>query len=1147
MIMPYSFTYFKPEVKEWFISNVPISYRVLDVGPGIGTYSDILRSSGYKLDAIEIFEPYIEKYNLKEKYDNVYIGDITLFNIDDYDFIILGDVLEHLKVDDAVNLINSIINSGKECLVAVPYKMEQGEHEGNIYETHHQPDLTIDVMKERYSKLECIYNNEYYGYYTYINIKFEKAYVLYANASYFDTVLSCVKSIKTFSDVPVIVYMLNSKLKIDGALTINWECDVDIIHKQKYIDRTNDKVYKLLIQRPLIVKDALMNHAKSVAYIDADSVATKYVDNIFTMFDNKSVHPYFVEGMYEYLLINGKGGAINKNDLSTTLEHPACELFNVNQYVRQKYRQTGYFVSGQNCIEFLDEWYNMCIHPEVLAHHTHYAPYHEETIVNVLLWKKNIHIGLPYIYINGSYDTINEVYDTIGFNGKDNTVREWVKIPKTKSNLLFFHGEKDSVIMNKMIAKLNSKLKILFLAPHLSTGGMPAFLLKRIEALKSNNDVEIFVVEYQCYSIDYVVQRNQIMNIVNPNFRTLWENKMELFDVINDWKPDVIHIDEMSERLDREMVTKLYSNKRSYRIVETCHDVSFNPNDKMFHPDAYAFCTPHHLKTFNNTISYKQVIEFPIEDLKNKKCIWDEAMMDLDFDFSKEHVVNVGLWTSGKNQKEAVELARQMPDVQFHFIGNMAPNFRDYWHPIILDLPDNCKIWGERDDVYKFLMASDVFMFNSTWECNPLVIREAIGHECKILARDLPQYCGMFDGYITPIGDNLKQQLEQALEEPVTYTIPTNQFINFRDNHIALYKQVVSSATQMSNVSINQHFVNNPFLEIKGTSDSVFKICFYDEHNILQYENTIKANHWVKLNRQWYTKWSTKVWENDEVIYNNVLSLENKRVYIAFDSSSLGDTIAWIPYCLEFKNKHNCDVIVSTFHNYLFESVYPELEFIKPGTPVSNIYAQYNLGWHYDINKEPALPNTIKLQQAATNILGLDFEEIKPRIAFTSSNKFDSKYVTIATNSTAGCKFWTKEGWQEVINFLVNKGYKVINVSKEKNPFDNCTQLEDYSMNNTINTIYYSEFFIGLSSGLSWLAWALGKQVVMIANFSEKDHEFSCIRITNDTLCHGCWNSPNEKFDKGDWDWCPRHKNTPRHFECHRGISSNDVIIKLPL
>ena len=1145
MIMPYSFTYFKPEVKEWFISNVPISYRVLDVGPGIGTYSDILRSSGYKLDAVEIFEPYIEKYNLKEKYDNVYIGDITLFNIDDYDFIILGDVLEHLKMDDAIKLINSIINSGKECLVAVPYTMEQGEHEGNIYETHHQPDLTIEVMKERYSKLECIYNNEYYGYYTYINIKFEKAYVLYANAAYFDTVLSCVKSIKTFSDVPIIVYMLNSKLKIDGALTINWECDIDVIHKQKYIDRTNDGVYKLLIQRPLIVKDALMNYAKSVAYIDADSVATKYVDNIFTMFDNKSVHPYFVEGMYDYLLINGRGGAASRKDLSTTLEHPACELFNVNQYVRQKYRQTGYFVSGQNCIEFLDEWYAMCTHPEVLANHTHYAPYHEETIVNVLLWKKNIHIGLPYIYMNGSYDTINEVYDTIGFNGEDNTVREWVKIPKTKSNLLFFHGEKDSTIMNKMIAKLNSKLKILFLAPHLSTGGMPAFLLKRIEALQTSGNIDILVVEYQCYSLDYVVQREQIKNLVPVH--TLYEDKNELFQIIQQFKPDVIHIDEMSERLDREMVTKLYSTDREYRIVETCHDVSFTPDDKIFHPDAYAFCTPHHLKTFSNTTSYKQVIEFPIEDLKNKKCIWDEAMMDLDFDFSKEHVVNVGLWTSGKNQKEAVELARQMPNVQFHFVGNMAPNFREYWYPIILNLPDNCKIWGERDDVYKFLMASDVFMFNSTWECNPLVIREAIGHECKILARNLPQYCGMFDEYITPIGDDLKQQLEEALEQPVTYTIPADGFINFRDDHIALYKQVVSSTIQMSNVTIVHNFVNNPFLEIKGTSNSVFKVCFYDEHDVLQYQNTIKANHWVRLNRQWYTKWTTKVWENDKLIFNQSLNAYNKRVYIAFDSSSLGDTIAWIPYCLEFKNKHNCDVIVSTFHNYLFESVYPELEFIKPGTSVSNIYAQYTLGWHYDLDKEPALPNTIPLQQTATNILGLDYQEIKPRIAFIPRNNLYGKYVTIATNSTAGCKFWTKEGWQEVINHLVKEGYKVINVSKEKNPFDNCTQIEDYSMDNTINTIYYSEFFIGLSSGLSWLAWGLGLPVVMIANFTEEDHEFKCIRITNTNVCHGCWNDANEKFDKGDWDWCPRHKNTPRHFECHRGISSNDVIIKLPL
>ena len=99
-------------------------------------------------------------------------------------------------------------------------------------------------------------------------------------------------------------------------------------------------------------------------------------------------------------------------------------------------------------------------------------------------------------------------------------------------------------------------------------------------------------------------------------------------------------------------------------------------------------------------------------------------------------------------------------------------------------------------------------------------------------------------------------------------------------------------------------------------------------------------------------------------------------------------------------------------------------------------------------------------------------------------------------------------------------------------------------MEHTMDVIHYSDFFIGLSSGLSWLAWAMNKKVVMISNFTEDNHEFvsKCIRITNKSVCHGCWNNPNFKFDKGDWNWCPIHKNTPRHFECHTSITAQMVI-----
>jgi len=677
-------------------------------------------------------------------------------------------------------------------------------------------------------------------------------------------------------------------------------------------------------------------------------------------------------------------------------------------------------------------------------------------------------------------------------------------------------------------------MKILFLAPHLSTGGMPAFLLKRIECLSG---IDITVVEYANYSDEYVVQKNRIKSLVS-NFYTLQGDKaaqlVKLLEGI-----DIVHVDEMIERLS-DVAHVVYSEDRTWRIVETCHDVSFDPKSKFYHPDAYAFCTPYHLKTFTNVSSYKKVIEFPIDDKVDSFYDQMEARKILGFANNKKHVVNIGLWTPGKNQGEGLEIARKYPHMMFHFVGNQAANFQQYWKPLMKDLPENVRIWGERNDTDRFLKAADIFMFNSTWECNPLVLREAISHQLPIVARNLPQYEDMFTPYLHPIDTDLDTIV-------CNYNIPTNNTsLKFGIDHDVLYRHVltlpITKQEMKSNITISQNFIENPFLEIKGSSINKFRVRFYDDKGVLHYSSEIGANSWVKLNRQYFTKWITRVWENNKLIYENVLNLKGKRVYIAFDSSSLGDNIAWVAYCLEFKKKHNCHVIVSTFKNFLFKDVYPELEFVNPGDIVLDVYAMYKIGWFYDSNKEPALPNTVNLQKCAANILGLDYQEIRPRISYQIGNNLYGRYVTIATNSTAGCKFWTKEGWQGVINYLVEQGYSVVNVSKERNPFDNCIQIEDDSMENTMNVIHHSEFFIGLSSGLSWLAWAMGKKVVMISNFTQPNHEFSCIRITKKNVCNGCWNNPKFRFDKGDWNWCPIHKGTDRQFECHTAITAQDVI-----
>ena len=146
----------------------------------------------------------------------------------------------------------------------------------------------------------------------------KQALVLYASESYADTVEACVYSLNQYSNIPKLVYMLNSDRQIKGAITIRWDCDAINPYQTEYIDRTSLDIYKLLIQRPLIVADAL-KYAETVAYIDSDSVATKYASTIFNMFDESSHIPYFVEGIYDYLHVGDRGGAESRDDLSTTL------------------------------------------------------------------------------------------------------------------------------------------------------------------------------------------------------------------------------------------------------------------------------------------------------------------------------------------------------------------------------------------------------------------------------------------------------------------------------------------------------------------------------------------------------------------------------------------------------------------------------------------------------------------------------------------------------------------------------------------------------------------------------------------------------------------------------------------------------------
>mgnify|MGYP001103995945 CR=1 FL=1 len=163
--MPYSYKYFKGDVQSHFKSKVNTDVKILDVGPGCGTYADLLKDSGFKMDCLEIWEPYVHQFNLSEKYENVILGNIVDFDFTGYDYIIMGDILEHLTVADAQEIMRKIEANNIKTLVAVPYEYEQGERDGNVYETHLQPELTPELMNSQYPTLKLFVGDDQYGYY----------------------------------------------------------------------------------------------------------------------------------------------------------------------------------------------------------------------------------------------------------------------------------------------------------------------------------------------------------------------------------------------------------------------------------------------------------------------------------------------------------------------------------------------------------------------------------------------------------------------------------------------------------------------------------------------------------------------------------------------------------------------------------------------------------------------------------------------------------------------------------------------------------------------------------------------------------------------------------------------------------------------
>lgn len=335
-----------------------------------------------------------------------------------------------------------------------------------------------------------------------------------------------------------------------------------------------------------------------------------------------------------------------------------------------------------------------------------------------------------------------------------------------------------------------------------------------------------------------------------------------------------------------------------------------------------------------------------------------------------------------------------------------------------------------------------------------------------------------------------------------------------------------------------------------------------DTGNIL-FQAELKGGRVVSTKR-YYVRFRLEIAQQGKQVFAHDYSAAGRDVLIRFPVDTLGDPLGWFPYAVKFKELHGCRVtcMMSDKISTLLRNGYPDVTFLtEHDVDPRRFYATYSIAVFYQggmmYDHKDCLPSDVRrvgLHRAAGYVLGVDPTEQRPHIVLPDESRpIAEPYVCIAVQSTMQAKYWNNPtGWVEIVQFLKDVGYRVICIDLKQShgrghvwthtPPGAEDQTGDKPLIERARLLKHAEFFVGLSSGLSWLAWSMGIPVVMISGVTHPTNEFATpYRVINYHACNSCWNDPLALFDRTDFMTCPRHQNTPRQFECSRLITAEQV------
>ena len=316
------------------------------------------------------------------------------------------------------------------------------------------------------------------------------------------------------------------------------------------------------------------------------------------------------------------------------------------------------------------------------------------------------------------------------------------------------------------------------------------------------------------------------------------------------------------------------------------------------------------------------------------------------------------------------------------------------------------------------------------------------------------------------------------------------------------------------------------------------------------FDDTVSNTILISVEK-FFIRWEFEIYLDGQPIFHHVYNPAGFNVHFHIPSTGMGDHIALLPCIEEFCRKWNCTATcrVEPYMQEILNVYFPEIKY-SAEIP-ADTYASYHLSPGFSPFFQPTEVRKIPMLHVGREILGLG--RYKKKIYYpTKPRQIAEPYVCIAAQGSITPKAWLNpDGYDEVVAYLKSLGYRVLCIDKNREETSHGMTVKmpqgaedftgDISLIERVNLLAYADFFIGLSSGLSWLAWAVDIPVILISGITSSWFEFDTpYRIINRLVCNSCHN--DTAIDWPQYEFCPYHNNTPRAYECSRMISARQVI-----